>query len=133
MELGESNAYKNLYRSKSNTIQGYEMMSDKSFKVCCENDMAIEGAAPTFLQRVISLPNDRVFMVGGSSDVNCSNTKKDTYEMVKDPVTSKRKAEVRTQMWQPRAAFGIAVYPNFSQNSPRYFSLGKFASSGLHG
>jgi len=56
---------------------------------------------------VISLPNDKIFSIGGSFDEKGNHTKKDTIEYVKDPETGERQAVVR-------AAFGIAVYPNFS-------------------
>lgn len=52
-------------------------------------------------------------MIGGSVDPQCSSTSRDTYELVKN-ASGERVAEVRQNMWQSRAAFGVAVYPNFS-------------------
>jgi len=41
-------------------------------------------------------------------------TSRETIELVRNPETQKRKAENKLNMWQSRAAFGVAVYPNFS-------------------
>ena len=53
-------------------------------------------------------------MIGGAIDAQCTNTVKNTVELVKDSTTGKRSVVARSDMWQARAAFGIAVYPNFS-------------------
>ena len=39
---------------------------------------------------MISLPSDRLFIIGGANDFKCTYTKKDTYELVKDPETGMR-------------------------------------------
>lgn len=62
-----------------------------------------------FMYKTISLPGDRVFVIGGSKDISGSNCTNQTHELVDG------KFESRTNMWINRAAFGCAVYPNFSQ------------------
>lgn len=117
VDMSSSTAYQKFFQTKHNSkIVSYELMSDKSLLM--KNEFEInesQDQAPTFLQRIISLPNNKIFMVGGASDVECTNTHKDVYEFVKDEATGKRSKVKRANMWQSRAAFGIAVYPNFSQ------------------
>ena len=45
-------------------------MDDKHFKMNLEHDLAAENNnQAVFLQRTISLPNERVFMIGGATDL----------------------------------------------------------------
>lgn len=54
-----------------------EPQSDKSFVQTEEYDVAKSfQESHTYLPRVISLPNDRVFIIGGASDISCKNTSK---------------------------------------------------------
>lgn len=53
---------------------------------------------PTYLHRLIALPNDRIFIIGGANDIQCSSTRKDTVELVKDDA-GKYVRTARTQMW----------------------------------
>lgn len=56
----------------------------------------------------MSLPGDRVFIIGGATSNDCENTSKVTYEVVDG------KLEEKAPMWNARAGFGCAVYPNHS-------------------
>jgi len=62
-----------------------------------------------FMYKTISLPGNRVFVIGGSKDISGNSCTNQTYELVDG------KFEQRANMWINRAAFGCAVYPNFSQ------------------
>lgn len=62
-----------------------------------------------FMYRVVALPNQRAFVIGGAKDVNGATPVKSTHELVDG------RLEERAQMWIARSAFGLAVYPNFSQ------------------
>ena len=68
MDLSGSVAYKSLYLNNEHKIKEYQVMCDKSLKPVSDSPLFEEGTAPTFLQRVISLPNDRMFMIGGAAD-----------------------------------------------------------------
>ena len=61
------------------------------------------------MYRVVSLPNNRTFVIGGSRDVHGATPEKTTHELVNG------KLEERASMWIARSSFGLAVYPNFSQ------------------
>jgi len=115
MEIVGNNVYQKFYKHKSNKVYSYAPNEDKSFKVTEEYDLNNGDQSSYFLHRIISLPNDKIFIIGGASDDKATITKKDTYELVKDPVTGIRTVVQKANMWQSRAAFGIAVYPNFSQ------------------
>lgn len=112
--LGDK-AYKKFYKQKSMKIYGFEPLSDKKFIQTEEFDCQDPNETHPFLSRCISLPDDRLFLIGGATDINCTATTKQTVELVKDPITGKRSKVSRAAMYQSRAAFGIAVYPNFSQ------------------
>lgn len=58
---------------------------------------------------VVGLPDDRVFVIGGSFHKSGRDPVKDCYELTKGHKTQK------TQMFLARSNFGSAVYPNFSQ------------------
>ena len=62
-----------------------------------------------FMYRVVSLPTGRSFVIGGAKDVHGANALKTTHEIVDGNL------EEKAQMWIARSAFGLAVYPNFSQ------------------
>ena len=62
-----------------------------------------------FMYRVVTLPNNRAFVIGGSRDVHGAQAVKTTHELVDGAL------EEKAQMWIARSAFGLAVYPNFSQ------------------
>ena len=62
-----------------------------------------------FMYRVVSLPSGRVFVIGGAKDINGQQTLKDTHEVVDGQFNK------MASMWISRAAFGVAVYPNFTQ------------------
>ena len=113
MEIIGERSYKRFYKQKSNMIYGFSPLVDKSFQKFEEFDSTDSSETHLFLSRCISLPDDRVFVIGGSSDMNCSSTTKQTVEVVKDE-NGQRSKVVRANMYQSRAAFGIAVYPNFS-------------------
>jgi len=101
MDVSGTVAYKKLFRAKSMKVDGFELMQDKSFRSSLEHDImtSAENDKPNFLNRIISLPNDKIFMIGGASDVQSSQTQKDTIEFVKDPETGKRNPVVRASMW----------------------------------
>jgi len=61
------------------------------------------------LSRCVSLPGDRVFVLGGASTIDCEQVYKSTFELVDGQMVDK------APMWTGRAGFGCAVYPNFSQ------------------
>lgn len=63
----------------------------------------------TFMYRAVSLPNGRVFVIGGAKDVNCAQTVKTTLEI------QDGKKIPKASMWNARSGFGLAVYPNHSQ------------------
>lgn len=116
MDIIGERVYKRFYKQKSNIIYGYSPLVDKTFQKFEEFDCTATNSSEThpYLSRCISLPDDRIFVIGGSSDMNCSSTTKQTVEIVKEQ-TGQRSKVVRANMYQSRAAFGIAVYPNFSQ------------------
>ena len=76
-----------------------------NFKLKSEEGTFLEN----FMYRVVTLPTNRAFVIGGSSDVNGAQPCKTTYELVDG------KLEERASMWIARSAFGLAVYPNFTQ------------------
>jgi N-acetylneuraminic acid mutarotase len=57
----------------------------------------------------MSLPGNKVFVLGGAKDIACTTTSNQTLEIVDGQM------QARAPMWTARAAFGCAVYPNFSQ------------------
>lgn len=89
MEIIGERAYKRFYKQKSNMIFGLSPLVDKSFQKFEEFDCTDQNETHPVLSRCISLPDDRIFVVGGSSDMNCSSTTKQTIEIVKDE-TGKR-------------------------------------------
>jgi len=91
-------------------VQSFEPQTDKSFKRTVEFDI---GA--WYHARVINLPGDRVFVIGGSPDQQCSSTSNSVMELTKNPITGQRERTDITPMHQARAKFGVAVYPKFSQ------------------
>jgi len=60
------------------------------------------------LSRCVSLPGDRVFILGGALNIDCSEVYKTNYELKDDNLIEK------APMWAGRAGFACAVYPNFS-------------------
>lgn len=96
-------------------ILSYVPLSNKSFQQAEEYDLSDLNESKLFLSRVISLPSDRLFVIGGATDIQCTSTHKQAIELIKDPITGKRSKIYRTSMHQSRASFGISVYPNFSQ------------------
>jgi N-acetylneuraminic acid mutarotase len=69
------------------------------------------GSVPRQLtgQVVVGLPNDRVFVIGGSNQVNGGDAQKECTELVNGQWVSK------AAMFNGRSQFGCAVYPNHSQ------------------
>ena len=63
----------------------------------------------SFMYRVVSLPTGKAFVIGGAKDVYGAQPLKTTYEIENGQLVEK------AQMWIARSAFGLAVYPNFSQ------------------
>lgn len=63
----------------------------------------------TLMYKVVSLPSNRTFVIGGSKDINSSETVKSTFEIVEGNL------QPRASMWNARSSFGLAVYPNYSQ------------------
>ena len=55
------------------------------------------------------MPTGRTFVIGGATDLNGSVCLKQTKELVNG------RLEERASLWNPRASFGVAVYPNYSQ------------------
>lgn len=68
--------YKRFFKQKSQVIYGFEPLSDKSFKKFEEFDCNDKDETHPLLSRCISLPDDRIFIIGGASDINCTSTSK---------------------------------------------------------
>lgn len=62
-----------------------------------------------FLSRVVALPGDRVFVIGGAQNIDGDNACKETFELQQGNFVPK------ASMWTGRSGFGCAVYPNYSQ------------------
>lgn len=69
MILGEGNIYKSQYKSKSQKVLMFEPLADKSFKQTEELDFDKFEEPSHFLSRLISLPNGRLFVIGGANDI----------------------------------------------------------------
>ena len=102
MELPDSK-YKAFYKQKSQKVWKVTPLVNHKVKVELECDMTehLETIEGHFLQRSVGLPDGRIFVIGGASDVRCSKTVKDCYELVATEVNGKvvRKREPRAQMW----------------------------------
>jgi len=57
----------------------------------------------------VSIPGNRIFVIGGSQDIECNVVHKTTYEVADGQLVE------RASMWNARAGFGCAIYPNYSQ------------------
>ena len=68
-----------------------------------------------FLSKIVNLPNDRVFLIGGAEDLQCKKSYSTMYEFVLNKETNKYEQVLKSSMLISRAAFGCIVYPNFSQ------------------
>lgn len=89
-------------------LWSYQALNNKTFRQKEEQFTLPQ----IYLNRLISLPQDRIFLIGGANDIQCTNTKWDTMELIKEG--EDRKVVMKANMWTKRAAFGVAVYPNFS-------------------
>jgi len=76
--------YDKLYNLNGSKIMGYEPQTDKSFKQTEELDLNLFGTG-LFQSKIINLPGDRLFVLGGASEVNCSKTSNKAYELIKNP------------------------------------------------
>jgi hypothetical protein len=65
-----------------------------------------------FLSKVVNLPNDRVFLIGGAEDLNCRKSFNTMYEFVWNQEQNKYEMVQKANMQLARAAFGCVVYPN---------------------
>lgn len=66
------------------------------------------------MHKVVNLPSGRVFLIGGAQDIECKYTYSNILELMYKENEGKWVSENRASMLIPRAAFGCAVYPNFS-------------------
>jgi hypothetical protein len=80
-------------------------MMDFTYK----NEEIFKNNKTNLLSRCVSLPGNRVFVIGGASTIDCESVYKNTYEYTNGEMVEK------APMWTGRAGFGCAVYPNFSQ------------------
>ena len=108
MEISDPKKYCNFYKQKSLKLWKFEPLNNKTFK---QQEMKL-NLPQIYLNRLICLPMDRIFLIGGATDIQCTNTKWDTIELVQDG--EERKMTPKANMWTKRAAFGVAVYPNSS-------------------
>ncbi len=68
-----------------------------------------------FLSKVVNLPNDRIFLIGGAEDLQCKKSFNTMYELIYNKETNKYEQVLKANMLLSRAAFGCIVYPNYSQ------------------
>jgi len=74
-----------------------------------KNEEIFNNNKTNLLSRCVSLPGNRVFVIGGASTIDSESVFKNTYEYTNGEMVEK------AHMWTGRAGFGCAVYPNFSQ------------------
>lgn len=67
-----------------------------------------------FMQKVVNLPTNKVFIIGGAQDISCKTTFNQMTEIVYNETSRMNELVPRANMIHSRAAFGCAVYPNFS-------------------
>lgn len=68
-----------------------------------------------FLSKIVNLPNDRIFVIGGSEDLSCKKSFNSVFEMVLNKSSNQYEMVAKQNMLISRAAFGCVVYPNFTQ------------------
>lgn len=79
-------------------------MKDMTFR----QEIIFKNNKNVLLSRCVSLPKERIFILGGASNVECETVFKTNYELIGDAMIE------RAPMWAARAGFACAVYPNFS-------------------
>lgn len=72
------------------------------------------GGPQYFLSKIINLPNDRIFLIGGAEDLSCKKSFNSVFEMTLNSATNQFEMVPKANMLISRAAFGCVVYPNFS-------------------
>ena len=68
-----------------------------------------------FLSKIVNLPNDRVFLIGGAEDLSCKKSFNTCFELALNKQTNHFELVQKQNMLISRAAFGCIVYPNFTQ------------------
>jgi len=64
--------FKKFYKHKAHRVWSLTPMSNRSFKMEEECNLLHMDPNPVYLQRLISLPGDRIFLVGGAQDIKCT-------------------------------------------------------------
>jgi len=67
-----------------------------------------------FLNKIVNLPNDRIFVIGGAEDFNCKKAFNTVFELQLNNSTNNYELVPKANMLLARAAFGCVVYPNFT-------------------
>ena len=103
--VGGLNNYRSLYKVRNSAVVKCTPMDNGKMK---------EEAMPFLINdvhgyKVVGLPGERVFQIGGSACANGRDASKQCFELVEGQKVPK------TQMFTARSNFGCAVYPNFSQ------------------
>ena len=103
--LGGLNIYRSLYKVRNSQVVKCTPMTNGKMK---------EESMPFLINdvhgyKVVGLPGERVFQIGGSEGANGLAASKQCYELVDGQKVAK------TPMFTARSNFGCAVYPNFSQ------------------
>lgn len=66
--ISQENAYDTLYRLENNQIVSMEPLTDKSFRKRVQFDLNTLNDGVIGHTRVIHLPGDRLFVIGGALD-----------------------------------------------------------------
>lgn len=106
--------YKCIYQKQGNHIYKYQIMDDKTAKKTLEYnlDQLASISYNAKKAKVIGLPNEKLFVIGGSVDASGMTSSNKMTELVKDP-HGNRTAYECAQMHSIRSDFAVAVYPNF--------------------
>ena len=87
------------------------MSSDIEFKL---EEVFNMSNSPCYLSKIVNLPNDRIFMIGGAEDIMCKKSYSSTFEIAWNKETNHYESIPKQSMAMTRAAFGCIVYPNYS-------------------
>jgi hypothetical protein len=68
-----------------------------------------------FLSKIVNIPNDRIFLIGGAEDLSCKKSFNTVFEMALNQASNSYEMVPKANMLLSRAAFGSVVYPNYSQ------------------
>lgn len=68
-----------------------------------------------FLNKIVNLPSERVFMIGGSDDLSSKKTYNTLFEFIFNKTTGVYDMVQKANMLIARSAFGCIVYPNNTQ------------------